>query len=63
MKLSLKIVVIGILAVIIGLMSLVYGLERQERYECAKLQSQAKELNGFYLTDWQIKMCQRYEQN
>jgi hypothetical protein len=63
MKSSIQIAIVAIIAIVLGFAGLVYGLERQERYECAKWESQAKELKGFYLTDWQKSQCSQYDQN
>jgi hypothetical protein len=61
MKSSIQIAVISIIAIVLGMTGLIYGLERSERYECKKLEAQAKQFSGFYMTDWQIEMCQRYK--
>jgi hypothetical protein len=45
----------------LGLWGLTTGLERQERYECAKWAEQAKELRGFYQVGWQLEQCQQYD--
>ena len=48
---------VAIIAIVIGFAGLVYGLERHERYECKKLEQQAKQFSGFYMTQWQLEMC------
>jgi chloramphenicol O-acetyltransferase len=57
MKHNIIIAIIAITAVMLGLWGLTTGLERQERYECAKWAEQAKELKGFYYTSWQKAQC------
>lgn len=52
---------IAIAFVMLGLWALTVGLERQERYECRKWQAETSKLQGYYLTDWQKKQCERYE--
>jgi len=57
MKQSITIAVISVILVTVGFIALTEGIARHERYECKKWQNEAKELKGYYLTDWQIEMC------
>lgn len=44
-----------------GLFSLVMAsLDKSEVVSCLKLQEQAVEYGGFYLTDWQSDMCEAH---
>ncbi len=33
------------------------GLKQEEKMECIVWQQQARELKGFYYTEWQVKQC------
>lgn len=33
------------------------GMERQEKVECLQWQAQAKELSGYWITNWQKNQC------
>ena len=57
MKSSIQLAIVAIIAIVLGFAGLVYGLERQERYECKKLEQQARTYPGFYMTQWQLEMC------
>jgi hypothetical protein len=57
MKSSIQLAIVAIIAIVIGFAGLVYGLERQERYECAKLAEQAKEYPSFFYSSYQKEMC------
>ena len=49
---------LGFLFLITGLLLIFNeGIKKHERAECLKWQKQAKEIKGFYWTDWQIKQC------
>jgi hypothetical protein len=61
MKDNIIIAVIAIIAVMLGLWALGAGLERQERYECAKWKEQAKTYPSFYYTTWQLEQCNQYK--
>jgi len=63
MKQNIIIAIIAITAVMLGLWALGEGIERQERYECEKWQKEASRLQGYYLTEWQVKQCEQYENN
>ena len=54
--------VIVVLVVGIGAMFVFeHGVEKAEKAECLKWQSQALELPNFYLTGWQKQQCDRYQ--
>lgn len=36
------------------------SLDKSEVVSCLKLQEQAREFGGFYLTDWQAEMCEAH---
>jgi hypothetical protein len=61
MKSSITLGVIAIIAVALGIAGLIYGLERQERYECAKLAEQARQYPNFFYANYQKDMCEKYE--
>lgn len=56
MKTLIQIIIISL--VFTGVLFMIAeGISRQEEYECAKWADQAKELSGFYYTDWQKDQC------
>jgi len=57
MKSSIQIAIVAIIAIVLGFAGLVYGLERQERYECKKLEQQARTYPNFFYSSYQKEMC------
>jgi len=57
MKQSITLAIISIIAVALGVWGLVEGIERQERYECAKWASERNDYAGYYLVSWQKEQC------
>lgn len=37
------------------------SLDKSEVVSCLKLQEQARDFGGFYLTDWQAEMCDKHQ--
>jgi hypothetical protein len=57
MKDNITIAIIAITAVMLGVWALGEGIERQERYECAKWAEQSTIYPFFYYTTWQKEQC------
>jgi hypothetical protein len=54
-----KYIIITLLFVLGGLFTLLfsYGMEKNDKATCIKLQAQSEQYDGFYLTEYQDAMC------
>lgn len=64
MKSSLITALVSATLITIGLVGIVYGIARQEKYECAKWAKESKIFGDvYYFADWQNKQCEKYDNN